>query len=79
MTLPTTNEQPDYAKEVRADPVFVCSGCGNGFLRYPGDFDPFPKWWLDADIKSGGPCGGTVIKASKAMLIRNLERMEHES
>jgi hypothetical protein len=60
----------------RADPVFICSYCGNGFLRYPGDYDPFPRWGWTEDAKSGGACGGPIIKASRAMQIRNLDRLE---
>lgn len=58
--------------------VFICSACGRGFLRYPGDFDITPVWGWTAEIKSGGMCGGPVIKASRAMQIRTFERMERE-
>jgi hypothetical protein len=63
---------------MRAEPVFVCSYCGKGFLRYPGEWDPFPRWGWTNEIKSGAVCGGPVIKASRAMQIRNLDRMERE-
>lgn len=61
----------------RDDPVFICSTCGIGLLRLTGDFHVHPRWWT-SDTESGGPCGGPIIKASRAMLIRNLDRMERE-
>lgn len=62
----------------REEPVFICSYCGTGFLRWPGDFHQHPRWGWTAEIKSGDACGGPVIKASRAILIRNLERVERE-
>lgn len=62
---------------MRDDPVFICGYCGTGFPRWPGDFHQHPRWWT-SDAESGGPCGGPVIKASRAMQIRTFERMERE-
>lgn len=65
----------------RDEPVFVCAGCGRGFVRHPGaKIDPFPIWSVgvhDGDPRSEGPCLGTVTLAYRSQLIRNLD--EHEN
>lgn len=57
-------------------PVFICSSCGRGFLIHPGcKLDPVPVFF-GSFFQSDGPCLGKITAASRAMLIRNLDREE---
>lgn len=61
----------------REEPVFVCAGCGRGFVRHPGcKIDPFPVWSVgteEGDPRSDGPCLGAVTLTYRSTQIRNLE------
>lgn len=59
------------------DPVFVCAGCGRGFIGHPGcKLDPVPVWFTSFS-QSEGPCLGAVTLAYRSTLIRNLN--DHEN
>jgi hypothetical protein len=66
---------------MRQDPVFVCAGCGRGFVRHPGcKIDPFPVWSVgikETDPRSDGPCLGAVTATYRSILIRNLDDAEN--
>lgn len=51
--------------------VFICSRCGAGFLRYPGQYHPEPVWMLLGGTQ-GEDCFGEVIKADPEELARKL-------
>lgn len=54
------------------DPVFICSGCGRGFLIHPGcTLDPVPVWFTSFS-QADGPCLGKIVAADPEMLKRNL-------
>lgn len=59
------------------EPVFVCAGCGAGFLRHPGSkMHPHPVWFTSFS-ESDGPCLGKVTLAYRSQLIRNLDAAEN--
>jgi hypothetical protein len=61
---------------MRDDPVFVCAGCGRGFIRHPGcKLDPVPVWFTST-AQSEGPCLGNITLAYRSSLIRNLDHAE---
>jgi len=66
----------------REDPVFVCAGCGRGFVRHPGcKMDPYPAWAMlepGPNSESGGACLGAVTLAYRSQLIRNLDNAEND-
>lgn len=62
---------------MREEPVFVCAGCGRGFIGHPGcKLDPVPVWFTGA-AQSEGPCLGKVTLAYRSQLIRNLDNAEN--
>lgn len=66
---------------MREEPVFVCAGCGRGFIGHPGcKLDPVPVWFVG--FEKGGPqsegtCLGKITMAYRSQLIRNLDNAEN--